>query len=242
MVNAFLNFYFSRHAPPPPAVGHTPLQRPPSLKDAAYRQIKDLLLAGKLQPDQLYSAQFFAEMLGVSRTPVREALLQLAAEGLLNCLDVRGFKIKEFTAKEIRDVTETRALIETHVIAEVAEHLPADDLRRLEQGLRSMASCARKRDDQGFIVADKDFHMVLLRRCDNQHLLAIMENIRNHISIFGLKALRHPARYEEVLREHGAILDALRQHDRKKAVQAMAHHLATTQEYLLGNKSVEARS
>jgi DNA-binding GntR family transcriptional regulator len=215
------------------AATREPLTRPASLKDAAYRQIKDLLLAGKLARDHLYSAQYFAEMLGVSRTPVREALLQLANEGLLTCLDVRGFKIREFTAKEIQDVTETRALIETHVIGQVAAEMPASDVRQLEQCLKSMTARARKRDGQGFMEADKEFHMVLARRCDNRHLLALMEHIRNHISIFGLQALRHPTRYDEVLREHAAILDALRRQDRSKAIQAMSHHLATTRNYLL---------
>jgi DNA-binding GntR family transcriptional regulator len=81
-----------------------PIARHGSLKDAAYRQIKELLLSGRLEHGRLYSAQYFAEMLGVSRTPVREALLQLTSEGSLVCLDVRGFKIREFTDKEVRDV------------------------------------------------------------------------------------------------------------------------------------------
>src|SRR5262249_55457354 len=80
-----------------------PIERSASLKDAAYTQIKNLLLGGQLAPDRLYSAQYFAEMLGVSRTPIREALLQLTGEGFLVCHDVRGFQIKEFTDKEIRD-------------------------------------------------------------------------------------------------------------------------------------------
>ena len=65
------------------------------------------------------------------------------------------------------------------------------------------------------------------------NLLAIMDNIRNHITLFSLQALTHPGRFEEVLREHAAILEALKQRDRRKAVQAMAHHLATTEGYWL---------
>lgn len=219
--------------PTPTLAGPPILERAPSLKDAAYRQIKELLLAGKLERDHLYSAQHFAEMLGVSRTPVREALLQLTNEGMLICLDVRGFKIKEYTEKEVRDVFETRALIEKHVMGLVADDFPVEDLRRLEQGLKTMAACARKGDAAGFLEADKEFHMIPVRRCGNQHLLAIMENIRNHISILSLQALGQPGRFDEVLREHSAILDALRRHDRKKAIQAIDHHLGTTRTYWL---------
>src|SRR5262249_47924641 len=90
------------------------IDRPRTLKDQAYREIKQQLLAGHLEHERLYSAQHFAERLGVSRTPVREALLQLASEGFLVCLDVRGFKIREFSDQEIRDLFETREVIETH--------------------------------------------------------------------------------------------------------------------------------
>src|SRR5947209_6045260 len=76
--------------PAPPGA----IDRPLSLKDSAYRAIKDQLVSGKLEHDKIYSAQHFAGMLGVSRTPAREALLQLASEGFLVCLDARGFKIK----------------------------------------------------------------------------------------------------------------------------------------------------
>lgn len=209
-----------------------PLERRSSLKDAAYRQIKSLLLSGQLAAGRLYSAQYFGDMLGVSRTPAREALLQLAAEGFLICRDVRGFQVKEFTAKEIRDVFETRAVVETHVIRGLADELSAEDLRALDQSLKQMVACAAGADAVGFLEADKEFHMVPVRRAGNLHLLAIMESIRDHISLFGLRTLAHAGRYEEVLREHAAILAALRHKDRKKAVQTLSDHLATTQGYL----------
>jgi DNA-binding GntR family transcriptional regulator len=114
------------------------------------------------------------------------------------------------------------------------EELAPEDLAQLEESLKAMKAAAGRRDSLGFLEADKDFHMVAVHRAGNLHLQAIMENVRNHISIFGLKALAHPGRFQEVIREHTAILEALRQKDRKKAVQAMADHLATTQSYLLG--------
>lgn len=215
--------------------GKLPITRPASLKDAAYGQIKNLLTSGRMEHERLYSAQYFADMLGVSRTPIREALLQLASEGFLVCLDVRGFKIKEFTAKEIGDVFDTRTLIETHVLQRFAADPNAEDLRCLEQSLKTMTACAAQGDAHGFLEADREFHMVPARRLGNLHLLTIMENIRNHVSVFGLKALARPGRYAEVIREHTAIVSALRQKDRKKAVQALDQHLTATQQHLLGD-------
>jgi DNA-binding GntR family transcriptional regulator len=214
---------------------HQPLTRPASLKDAAYRQIKALLLAGALEQDRLYSAQFFADQLGVSRTPAREALLQLAGDGVLVCHDVRGFQIKHFSDQEIRDVFETRTLIETHALRKLAAEANPADLVDLQKSLKAMTAAAQRQDAQAFVEADKEFHMVALRRCGNAHLLAIMENIRTHISIFALQALRHAGRFDEVLREHAAIVKALRRRDRKQAFEALRHHLATTERYLLSS-------
>jgi DNA-binding FadR family transcriptional regulator len=82
--------------------------------------------------------------------------------------------------------------------------------------------------------ADKEFHLSLVRRAGNQMLRAIMENIRNHIAVFGLKALSHQGRFQEVIREHRNILKALFLKDRKRALLAVRYHLATTEQYLLG--------
>jgi DNA-binding GntR family transcriptional regulator len=210
-----------------------PIERPVSLKDAAYREIKNQLVSGRLEHDTFYSAQHFAAMLGVSRTPVREALLQLASEGFLDCLEARGFKIRRFSEREIYDVFETRQIIETFVVRHLLGKLTDDDLRELKRNLRELAAHAEKGNAHGFLETDKEFHMALVRRTGNQMLVSIMETIRNHIALFGLEALSHRGRFQEVIREHRAILNALGRKDRGRALQAVRHHLAATQDCLL---------
>lgn len=216
---------------PKPAVNR--IVRRGSLKDLAYQEIRLLLVSGRLNPDRLYSAQHFAEILGVSRTPVREALLHLANEGFLVCREVKGFQIKEFSLKEIQDVLETRQVIETYVVQQVAGCLNATDMRYLGECHRQMRAYAAAEDGTNFIEADQNFHMALIRRCGNQHLLAIMENIRNRIALFGLKALGRQRNFEEVIQEHAAILSALGGTDKQQADQAMRRHLVATEQRLL---------
>jgi DNA-binding GntR family transcriptional regulator len=217
---------------PQPDSPAAPIERPGSLKDAAYREIKSQLVSGKLAHDKIYSAQHFAAMLGVSRTPVREALLQLAGEGFLVCLDVRGFRVRQFSEREIRDVFETRHIIETFVVKQLLEKFEPADVRHLHQNLRTMTRHAKAGNAHGFLEADKEFHMWLVRRTGNQMLVGIMDNIRIHMAIFGLKALAHPGRFQEVIREHRSILRALYHKDKKRALLAVHHHLANTEKYL----------
>ena len=219
---------------PEPAARANPIDRPSSLKDSAYRTIKDQLVSGQLDHDKIYSAQHFAGMLGVSRTPIREAMLQLAGEGFLVCLEARGFKIKQFSEREIRDVFETRRMIETFVAKQLLEKLTPEDIRQLKENLRVMAEHAQRGSAHGFMEADKAFHLSLVRCTGNQMLASIMETIRNHIALFGLKALAHEGRFAEVMREHRNIIKALELKDRKRALHAINYHLTATERCLLG--------
>ena len=211
------------------------LELPGTLQNLAYERIKILLINGQLEFDEVYSANQFAEMLGVSRTPIREALLQLTAEGFFISLRGRGFKIKEFSEKEIRDFFETRKMIESYVIEQLVETVTEEDLKPLEDSLKRMLNGHDQEEIYRFLAADKSFHMNLIHRYKNNLLESIMENIRDFISILGQKALTGPGRVKEVIREHQRIVKALRQKDKNKAVQAINDHLDATEKSLIEN-------
>ena len=233
--------------PKTPAGGFTPIQAvkamenlgklepPGTLQNLAYERIKTLLVNGQLKFDEVYSANRFAEMLGVSRTPIREALLQLTAEGFFISLRGRGFKVKQFSEKEIRDFFETRKMIESYVIEQLVEAVAEEDLKLLEDSLNRMRNGQDQEEIYRFLEADKSFHMNLIHRYKNNLLESIMENIRDFISILGQKALRSPGRVEEVIREHQRIVEALRQKDKSKAVKAINEHLDATEKSLIEN-------
>lgn len=220
-------------AAPAQSASTAAIARPGTLKDLAYREIMGQLLSGQLQPDKLYSAQYFADRLGISRTPAREALLQLANMGFLVCLDVRGFKLKRYSNQEIRDVFEARRVIETYVLTRLVGRLSAEQLDQFQQNLACMNRCAARKDALGFLEADRQFHMLPVLLAGNQFLAGVMDGIRNHIAVLGIRALGHASRFREVIQEHAAILDALRAGRRQRAIRALDHHLATTRRYLL---------
>ena len=211
------------------------LEHPGTLQNLAYERIKTLLINGQLEFDEVYSANHFAEILGVSRTPIREALLQLTSEGFFVSLRGRGFKIKEFSEKEIQDFFETRKMIEAYVIEQLVDEVSTDDLKPLDDSLDQMINGHKEIGTYRFLEADKSFHMNLIRRYENSLLESIMGNIRDFISILGQKALASPGRVQEVIREHQHILEALHQNDRVKAIQAIQYHLDATEKSLLEN-------
>lgn len=210
-----------------------PIERPDSLQKAAYSGIKNLLLTGQLQPQTLYSATRFADILAVSRTPVREALLQLVAEGYLIAIDGKGFKIRTFTEKEIMDYFETRKIIESYVIEQFVENRTPDDISQLRDYLAQMEKCATENDAVGFLEADKNFHLYPIHRHNNQHLQMVMDNLRDLISVIGQQAIGREGRYQEVLQEHESIIEAIVEKNSRKAVACMKNHLSVTEAYLV---------
>lgn len=211
-----------------------PIERPGSLKDLAYLEIKKQLLSGGMRRESVYSANQFAEILGISRTPAREALLQLASEGHLVAVEGRGFRIKNYSDKEIRDFFEARRLVETYVVERVAGNLAPEQLSELDENLRRMNDLARRGELDAFLETDKEFHTGLVRRYDNLLLESLMDRIRSHIAIFGLAAISHEGRIQEVLREHHAVIHALHEGNKEAAAAAMREHLLTTEKYVLG--------
>lgn len=211
------------------------IERPGTLQHQAYERIKTLLINGQLEFDRVYSATHFAEILGVSRTPIREALLQLTAEGYFVSLRGRGFKIKKFSAKEIQDFFEARKMIEAYVIERLVDDVNEDDLKPLDDSLEHMMKGFEKSGFYSFLQADKSFHMNLIHRYENSLLESIMGNIRDSISILGQRALTNPDRVQEVIKEHQDILAALHQRDKLEAVRTLKFHLDATEKSLLKN-------
>lgn len=209
------------------------IEKPESLKATARGEIQKLLTTGQWQRGVLYSASTFADLLGVSRTPVREALLELSAEGYLVAHDGKGFRIREFSEKEIRDFFETRRMIELYVIERVVADLTAtqaEELRRQQQRMRENF----KIDDKvAFLEADKAFHIHFIHCHQNQHLTSVMNNVRNLISILGHEAIIREGRAAKVLAEHQAIIDSVEKRDAAQAVAAMRAHLETTENFLI---------
>ncbi len=211
------------------------LEPPGTLQNQAYERIKTLLVNGQLEFDEVYSANHFAEILGVSRTPVREALLQLTSEGFFVSLRGRGFKIKEFSEKEIQDFFEARKMIEAYVIEQLVDDVSEADLKPLDDSLALMINDEKTSGTYHILEADKSFHMNLIKRYQNSLLESIMGNIRDFISILGQKALASPGRTQEVIREHREILEALHKRDKTAAVRAVKYHLDATEKSLLEN-------
>jgi DNA-binding GntR family transcriptional regulator len=196
--------------------------------DRAYLHLKQRILSRDYAGGSLLTEGEVAEAVGVSRTPVREAMLRLSAEGLLRLYPKRGALVVSLGADEVRDILEARELIETHAVELVLDL--ADDalLDQLDDRLGDMRRSVRRRDVQGFIQADRDFHRAMVAAGGNSVLTKLYDSLRDRQLLMGAVLMRGaPARSASAVEEHALIVSAMRAGDRTALRQAVMAHLAT---------------
>ena len=198
----------------------------PSLREQARKVIRGLIITGQMQPDQLYSVPRLAIELGVSATPVREALLDLAREGLLEPVRNRGFRVVALSSKERNDIFAIRVLLEVPSVAEIARAglAPA----QLAQ-LRELAAATKRAADAGnlieFLEADRTFHVGLIEALGNKPLTELVETLRDRVRLRGFEKGSSREYLAQSAAEHFQLLDFLSKQDEAGAVEVIRRHL-----------------
>ena len=201
-----------------------------SAADRVYRWLRTRILDGTFAGGRLLSEGEVADALQVSRTPVREAFLQLAAEGMLELFPKRGALVLSVSAAELRDVLAARALIEPWAARLVAGRA---DRVAVATKLRGLTDDARRalaqQDERGFQEADREFHQQLLEAADNALLARFYASLRDRQLRGGMLAIHNdPARGAASMAQHDTIVDALERGDGDAAAAAVAEHLNGT--------------
>jgi DNA-binding GntR family transcriptional regulator len=211
-----------------------------TLTTRALEALRAAIVEGRLEAGERYSVAQLAERFGVSRTPVREALLVLERQGVVRFERNRGVRVLETTAHDLEEVFELRLLLEVPATRRACELLDDDDLAALDHELGAMSALASEGDEGAFMAHDKAFHEVILRASGNRRLTTIVSQLRDHVRFRGASTVGRSRDLEAILSEHVAILDALRARDARAAADAMRAHLLETGRLLLAQESAPA--
>ncbi|NUU26067.1 MAG: GntR family transcriptional regulator [Streptomycetaceae bacterium] len=207
-----------------PAPGST--TKPPPAAERVYHYVKLGVLERRFAGGVLLTEGEIAEAVGVSRTPVREALLRLEVEGLIRLYPKKGAMVLPVSAQEIADVVETRQLVEAHAIRK-AVPAPAALIERLEELLDRQRREAADGDLSAAAVTDRCFHAAIVRHAGNDILARLYDQLRDRQLRMGVAVMQaHPDRIAKTLTEHAEILAALRAGDADAAVAAIHRHVS----------------
>ncbi len=206
------------------------IKQPESLAKMAYEAIRKSILSGQWKIGELYNEKAIAADLGISRTPVREALLELASQDLIIFLPRRGLMVNRFTRRDVDEIFEVRKAIEMAAVEKITVASPPFDLFEIEESLLNQRKAVKKKDYFAFMEADRLFHTSFSELTNNRRIIAILENIRDMIHVMGVKALALEGRALEVIEEHQTIFEAVKKGNTEEARRAMAYHLDQSKE------------
>lgn len=210
------------------AVGQT---RSGPMGEAAYQAILSKLLSLEIAPEERISVDGLCRQLGISQTPLRQALTRLEAQGLVTKTHLVGYRAApEMNRAQFDQFYETRMLLEPHVTEKAADQMSEEELDRLEEFAREYLT--DRLDDADRLVnvmnADTEFHRLIANSSGNHVIAGILENIRVQIQF---TLFRHSRRFVSVRSagaEHLDILSALRKRDGVQAANLMRDHLAAS--------------
>lgn len=204
------------------------------LNEQAYDYLKGLIADSKLSYQEIYSETRLAKEIGISRTPLRDAIQRLAQEGYIDIIPSKGFRIHQLTKKDVADTFQIRSAIESYctlVIAREAETRKAKKLfRELEFILGEMNEIMNTdRDISEFSVNDFLFHKKIVEYVDNEHFISVFETYIYRMKKLAELSLAHKGRMEDTCIEHANILEGMKKGDTENIYITTLEHMSKPQ-------------
>lgn len=207
-------------------------ERPQSVREAAYGHLRDAILKGSLTPGTRISEPNLAEQLGISRTPVREALQRLSQEGLVDLTPAKGARVRILSPEEVHEVYDVRALLEAEAARLAAQNASNTELQQLETLITTLNALPQDHyADQ--MQVDFDFHTALVEASHNRTLARLYGDLRSSLALVraNLQTLsQHPKTQEQ----HAQILSALQHRDPEAAALAVREHVLYFRDQVMG--------
>ncbi|MFT5727339.1 MAG: DNA-binding GntR family transcriptional regulator [Desulforhopalus sp.] len=201
------------------------VNKPDSLAKIAYGALRHSILSFNLQQETVYNEMSVSQELGLSRTPVREALLRLSSEGLVTFLPRKGFIVTSYTQNEIEEVFELRLILESVVIRKIAAKISQDNIDKLREYIVLQQRAASEDDYHGFMLSDRAFHKTFFELAGNSKLIEIMNNFQDICHMAGMCYLKIDGLYGRSIHDHQEILKSLEKRDADKAEAAITNHI-----------------
>lgn len=195
------------------------------LRDVVFHTLRQAILKGELKPGERLMEIQLAQKLGVSRTPVREAIRKLELEGLVLMIPRKGAEVAEITVKDLEDVLEVRGALEELAVRDACDHITEEQLQDLLQAAEEFKQALESGDLVKCAEADVAFHDIIYSATNNRRLLQILNNLREQMYRYRMEYMKDGRTHKILLEEHDAIQRALRKHDKVKAGDAIRIHI-----------------
>lgn len=203
------------------------------LREVIFDTLREAIIVGELKPGERLMEVQLAEKMGVSRTPVREAIRKLELEGLVNMIPRKGAHVADLSVKDIMDVLEVRATLDGLASHLAASRITDEELKELKHIQIQFNKHVKKDNLQGSIKKDVEFHEIIYCSSRNDKLIQIVNNLREQVHRFRVIYLKDYSSGREILKEHEEIIDAMEKKDSDMARKVAIEHIKNQQETIV---------
>ena len=205
------------------------------LREVVCETLRNAIIEGVLKPGERLMEIQVSEELGVSRTPVREAIRKLELEGFVVMIPRRGTYVSDLSIKDINEVFEVRTALDVLAAGMAAERITVDELEQMERLLVELGEYIEQNDIEKIVEADSKFHDLLYSASRNNRLVGIINNLREQLTRFRSLSMSYPGRLKEMLVEHTRLVESLGMRNVSLAKRLAGVHMANAEQTLLKN-------
>lgn len=195
------------------------------LRDVVFNTLRQAILRGELKPGERLMEIQLANKLGVSRTPIREAIRKLELEGLVLMIPRRGAEVAEITEKSLRDVLEVRGALEELAVDLACDRISNEDIQNLKEAAKQFEAALQGGDVTEYAEADVKFHDIIYLATDNQRLIQLLYNLREQMYRYRVEYLKRKEMHSILLEEHEHIIECIEKRDKEAAKIAITTHV-----------------
>ena len=199
------------------------------LRDVVFNTLRQAILKGELEPGERLMEIQLAERLGVSRTPIREAIRKLELEGLVLMIPRKGAEVAEISEKSLREVLEVRRSLEELAIELACQRITPEELTALEEAENRFARAVEDGEVMSIAESDENYHELIYQATANDRLVQILNNLREQMYRYRLEYIKDEDRRQILVVEHEHILRAVRRRDIADAKSAVREHIDNQQ-------------
>ncbi len=203
------------------------------LRDVVFNTLRKGILTGELKPGERLMEIHLAKRLGVSRTPIREAIRKLELEGLVTMIPRRGAQVANITEKNLKDVLEVRQALEGLAIALACERITEETKAELEKRLNQVETAMKTKDTSEIASADVAFHDMLVEASGNARLRQLVNNLGEQMYRYRFEYIKDVSKHSQIIQEHRSMFDSIMEKDAKKAAQAVGLHISNQEEAIM---------
>ena len=209
------------------------------LRDVVFQTLRQAIITGEFEPGERLMEVSLSESLGVSRTPVREAIRKLELEGLVVMVPRKGAHVSKITEKNLQEVLEIRTVLEEFAVVLASERISPKGLEELTARHKAFVDSVQSEDLMTIAQKDEEFHDAIFRATDNARLLSIINNLREQFYRYRLEYLKDIHKRSVLIEEHERLCRAISSGDSKKARRIMKEHLDNQQKSILETLHLE---